>query len=87
LGRLSFFLRFRFPIKRLVWPITREKWIVRLQRPSAAANRPGVGVAGESLFVELVSFPELAAHPHFSLGVLLTQEEEILRRAGRNQCA
>jgi hypothetical protein len=37
----------------------------------------------ESLFFELVSFPELVAHPHFSLEVLLTQEEELLHPVGR----
>lgn len=71
---------------RLVHPIAQEKWIVRLERegatPASRRKSPRRGRV-EMLFRELVSFPELVASPRFSLEVLMTQEEEILRLAGR----
>ena len=75
----------RHPV-RLVHPIAQEKWIVRLGRDSATPlirrKSPKRGRV-DQLFDELVSFPELVAHPHFSLEVLMTQEEEILRPVRR----
>lgn len=71
----------RHPV-RLVYPIPQEKWVVRLapdgltvlsRRKSPKRGRP------IQLFEELVSCPELAAHPNFSLEVLLTREAEIRR--------
>jgi hypothetical protein len=66
---------------RLVYPVAREKWIVRL------AKDGGKGVLGRrkspkrgskaSLFAELVSFPKLLAHSNLSIEVLLIQEEEV----------
>ncbi len=71
---------------RLVYPIPREKWIVKLAEDgeSSASRRksPKKGKI-EDLFGELVSFPKLLAHPNFSLEVLLIQEEEIRRYDGR----
>ena len=71
---------------RLVYPIAREKWIVKLAEDghSTASRRksPKRGKI-EDLFGELVSFPKLLAHPNFSLEVLLIQEEEIRRYDGR----
>ena len=69
---------------RLVYPVAREKWIVRL-----AGN--GVGTVGgrrrsprrgalEQVFGELVSFPKLIANPNFSLEVLFILEEEVRRQ-------
>jgi len=75
----------RHPV-RLVHPIAQEKWIVRLGRdgvtPLTRRKSPRRGRV-DQLFAELVSFPELVAHPHFSLEVLMTQEEEILRPVRR----
>jgi hypothetical protein len=67
---------------RLVYPVAREKWIVKLSgegpTPSSRRKSPKRG-AFEDLFAELVSFPRLLANPNFALEVLLTQEEEIRR--------
>ena len=75
-----------YPV-RLVHPIAQEKWIVRLGRdgvtPLTRRKSPRRGRV-DQLFAELVSFPELVAHPNFTLEVLMTREEEILRPAGRS---
>ena len=75
----------RHPV-RLVHPIAQEKWIVRMGRDGVTTvtcrKSPKRGRV-DRLFAELVSFPELVAHPNFSLEVLMTREEEILRPAGR----
>ena len=75
----------RHPV-RLVYPVAREKWIVKL-----AGDGPGQGSRRKSpkrgtvedLFRELVSFPGLLAHPNFSLEVLLIQEDELRRYDGK----
>ena len=71
---------------RLVYPIPREKWIVKLAEDdhSAPSRRksPKRGKI-EDLFGELVSFPKLLAHPNFALDALLIQEEEIRRYDGK----
>ena len=69
---------------RLVYPIAREKWIVKLAadghtRLSRRKSPKRGGLA--LLFEELVSLPRLMAHPNFSLDVLLIQEEEVRREA------
>jgi hypothetical protein len=76
----------RHPL-RLVYPVARDKWIVKLGDDLATEvsrrKSPKHG-AVESVFDELVSFPGLLARPNFSLVVLLTQEEEVRRyEAGR----
>lgn len=67
---------------RLVHPIAREKWIVRLAEDGESRlgrrKSPKRGVV-EDVFDELVSFPELLAHRNFSMDVLLIQEEEVRR--------
>jgi hypothetical protein len=67
---------------RLVYPVASEKWIVKLdeERQTQLSRRksPKRGDVAE-VFAELVSFPELLAHPGFSLEVLLIQEEEVRR--------
>ncbi len=69
----------RHPL-RLVYPIAREKWIVRLSTSSgdvlSRRKSPKRG-ALEQVFRELVSFPCLMANPTFSLEVLLIREEEV----------
>ena len=70
---------------RLVVPIPREKWIVRLAedgRGTLGRRRSPKRGQIEDVFGELVSLPRLLAHPNFSLEVLLTQEEELRRYDG-----
>lgn len=68
---------------RLVYPVAREKWILRLPRnrrgDALSRRRSPKRGALEQLFEELVSFPKLTAHPNFSIEVLSTQEEEVRR--------
>lgn len=69
---------------RVVHPIALEKWIVKLDTAGQVASRrrsPKRGAAVD-LFGELVSFPELVAHPNFTIEVLLVTEEELRRFDG-----
>ena len=65
---------------RLVIPIAREKWLVKLPKEPGGKPRrrksPKRGLVAE-LFKELVSFPDLICHQNFSLEILLIQEEEV----------
>lgn len=64
---------------RVVHPIAVEKWITRVSAAGEKLGRrksPRHGVWAD-VFLELVSLPELALHPNFSLEVLLIHEEEI----------
>jgi len=76
----------RHPV-RLVHPIAVERYAVRA--PAHGRTRPvrrRMPRRGEpvQVFEELVSFPELIAHEHFELEVVLTREEELRDlRAGR----
>lgn len=71
---------------RLVYPISREKWLLKLPREDWKGPRrrksPKRGYV-EELFAELVSFPALLREDNFSLEVLFTQEEEVRRYTGR----
>ncbi len=69
----------------LLHPIPAEKWILRQRANGALINRRRSPKRGGvlDLFRELVYIPHLLSHPRFSLEVLLTQEEEILRDDGR----
>ena len=71
---------------RLVHPIGREKWIVRVEadgetligrRKSPKRGRP------EDVFDHLVSFPELVNRDTFVLEVLMIQEEEVRCHDGK----
>ncbi len=66
---------------RVVHPIAVEKWIVKLDVAGEVAARRKSPKRGAivDLFGELVSFPELVAHPRFTLEVLLIREEEVRR--------
>jgi len=70
---------------RLVYPIAREKWIVRQskngKRVLSRRKSPKRGSV-ERVFEELVSLPHLLAQPNFSLDIVLIQEEEVRRYAG-----
>jgi hypothetical protein len=65
---------------RLVYPVAQARWITRVtaDRQTVLGRRksPRRG-ALEDVFVELVSLPELLAHPHFTLEVVLIHEDEI----------
>jgi hypothetical protein len=66
--------------------VAREKWIVKLaqDRRTRLSRRKSPKRGGfEHVFEELVSFPELLCEAHFSLEVLLIQEEELRRRDKR----
>lgn len=75
----------RHPL-RLVYPIAKEKWIVKLPKGksnlSTRRKSPKRGTILE-VFNELVSFPELLGWENFSLDVLLIQEEEVRRYVGK----
>ena len=72
---------------RLVYPVPREKWIVRLDTDgeTVLGRRKSPKRGGWwTVFEELVSIPHLVTHENFSLEVLLIQEEEARHyRAGR----
>jgi hypothetical protein len=70
---------------RLVYPIAREKWIVRLDADGHTVltrrRSPKHGRL-EHIFVELVRLSSLLANPNFSLEIVFIQEEEILCNDG-----
>ena len=66
---------------RIVHPIPIDKWIVKVDADGTVLSRrrsPRHGSAAD-IFAELVSFPDLLAHPHLEVEVLLTIEEEYRR--------
>jgi len=77
---------------RLVYPIEREKWLIKLPKSKGEKETrrksPKRGRV-EGVFAELVYFPRLMRHPNFSLEVLLIQGEEVrhfdARRAWRRK--
>jgi len=67
---------------RLVLPVARERWILRVDRDDQrllSRRRSPKRRRLEHAFEELVSLPRLLAHPRFSLEILLTREEEVRR--------
>jgi len=67
---------------RLVYPIAREKWIVRLAedgRTELGRRKSPKRRAIQDLFDELVSLPRLLSNPNFSLETVLVEEEEVRR--------
>jgi hypothetical protein len=71
---------------RIVHPVAVDRWIVNLDpdgRPLTRRRSPRHGGAVD-VAIELVSFPELLAHPGLELEVVLTRDEELRRHeAGR----
>lgn len=66
---------------RLVHPVAGEKWIRKIDekgREVSCRRSPKRGIVAD-VCAELVSFPTLLSHPHFTLEVLITQEEEVRR--------
>ena len=70
----------------LLYPIFQEKWIVRVAADGTTAlgrrKSPKHGRV-EEVFGELVSFPELALHPHLAIEVVFVRAEEVWRDDGR----
>jgi hypothetical protein len=68
----------------LVHPIAVEKWIVKIDGTGSTTSRRKSPKRGEpvDVFGELVSFPELIAHPGLTLELLLIHEEEVRRFDG-----
>ncbi len=75
----------RHPV-RLVYPIAREKWIVRKtgsgRKVIGRRRSPKIGRLSD-LFNELVSIPGLINHDNLVLEIALIQEEEIRHADGR----
>jgi hypothetical protein len=80
----------RHPV-RLVYPMAREKWILKLDpkglEQASRRKSPRRGKL-QDLFYELVRIPDLVSREHFSLEVLWIKEEEVRRyEAGRCRSA
>ena len=69
---------------RLIYPIVKEKWIVRNSEANVRRKSPKRGRL-EDLFWELVSIPQLLSNPNFSLEVLMIREEELRRNDRRRR--
>jgi hypothetical protein len=71
---------------RLIYPIAREKWIVKAVKEGRSGitrrKSPRTGRL-EDLFWEMVSLPELLSNPNFSVQVVMIREEEARRYAGK----
>jgi hypothetical protein len=69
----------------LVHPIAVEKWIVRQDEGGKEMSRrrsPKKGMVVD-VFEELVRIPNTVMHPNLTVEVLLTRQEEILRKGGK----
>jgi hypothetical protein len=66
---------------RIVHPIPLDKWIVKVDADGTVLSRRRSPKHGSTvdIFAELVSFPDLLAHPGLEVEVLLTIEEEYRR--------
>ena len=70
---------------RVVYPVPRERWIVKL--PERAGQRPvrrrsPKRTPDAALFEELVSFPDLLAHPGVEIELMAVSEEQVRRFGG-----
>ena len=67
---------------RLVHPVAIDRWIIKTPRmptdPTTRRRSPKHGGVLD-VFSELVSFPQLIAHPNFELDVVLVDEETVWR--------
>lgn len=70
---------------RLVYPIARQKWIIRVAKSGEPLGRRKSPKKGRlvDLFHELVRLPDLIEHRNFSLEVLMIEEEEVRCMDGR----
>ncbi len=65
---------------RLIYPIAREKWLVKLPETNAgkSSRRKSPKKARfDDVFVEALRIPQLLAHPNFSMEILMIREEEV----------
>lgn len=73
---------------RLIYPIAREKWIIKRAKDNDSEETrrrsPKIGRV-EDLFREMVRIPYLILNPNFSLKVLLINEEEERRYVGKGR--
>lgn len=67
----------------LVYPIIREKWIIRQAGDLSTRRRSPRRGRLEDLFFELVRFPQLMQDPNLTLEVVFVQVEEIRRNDGK----
>jgi hypothetical protein len=73
---------------RLIYPIAREKWLVKLptdDRDKVKRRKSPKRGRVEDLFWEMVSFPHLLANPNFAVEAVMTREEEVRRFEGRRR--
>jgi len=70
---------------RLVYPIAKQKWIVRVAQSGEPLSRRKSPKKGRlvDLFHELVRLPDLIEHRNFSLEVLMIEEGEVRCNDGR----
>ena len=70
---------------RLVLPIPRDVWIVKVSENGSELSRRRSPKHPEivDVFGELVSIPELIGHERFELEVVLTREERVVRQDAR----
>ena len=72
---------------RLVYPITQEKWIIKLDdglRTQISRRKSPKRGRAEDVFTELVSIASFVARRNFSLELVFIREEEVWSRAHRN---
>ena len=73
---------------RLVYPVARDVWILKMPQTTGGdvTRRKSPKHRGVlDVFSELVSFPELLAHPNFELDVVLIEEETVWNFEGRKR--
>jgi len=70
---------------RLVYPVAKRKWIVKVSKRGKELKRTRSPREGrvENVFDELIMMPDLIANPNFSLDVLLIEEEELRCHDGK----
>ena len=66
---------------RIVHPIPLDKWIIKVDADGAVLSRRRSPKHGQptDIFAELVSFPDLVAHPRLDIDVISINEEEYRR--------
>ncbi len=73
-----------YPV-RVIYPIPREKWIVRISADGELVKRRKSPKRGrvEHLFEELLRIPDQACHPNFSLSIIFIQVDEYWHDDGK----
>ncbi|MFX1571809.1 MAG: hypothetical protein ACFFB0_03595 [Promethearchaeota archaeon] len=70
---------------RLVYPIIKDKWIIKLDSQWKKIRRRLSPKHNSyiDIFHELISIPHIVSHPNFSIEVILVQIEEIRKNDGK----